>query len=137
MDISNLTSQITALRAETQERSISPERVGSLLQQLANLIKSAAESAATQNDIYEITDNALSNIRASVAATANGLSITLTYSELDGEEFPQTVTLPLASSEAAGVLSAGLPTPGSHGKSRQALWFVVCCQLHPAPAEAL
>ena len=106
MDISNLTSQITALRAETQERSISPERVGSLLQQLANLIKSAAESAATQNDIYEITDNALSNIRASVAATANGLSITLTYSELDGEEFPQTVTLPLASSEAAGVLSA-------------------------------
>jgi hypothetical protein len=95
MDISNLTSQITALRAETQERSISPERVGSLLQQLANLIKSAAESAATQNDIYEITDNALSNIRASVAATANGLSITLTYSELDGEEFPQTVTLPL------------------------------------------
>lgn len=106
MDISNLTSQITALRAETQERSISPERVGSLLQQLANLIKSAAESAATQNDIYEITDNALSNIRASVAATANGLSITLTYSELDGEEFPQTVTLPLASNEAAGVLSA-------------------------------
>ena len=96
MDISNLTSQITALRAETQERSISPERVGSLLQQLANLIKSAAESAATQNDIYEITDNALSNIRASVAATANGISITLTYSELDGEEFPQTVTLPLS-----------------------------------------
>lgn len=106
MDISNLTSQITALRAETQERSISPERVGSLLQQLANLIKSAAESAATQNDIYEITDNALSNIRASVAATANGINITLTLFELDGEEFPQTVTLPLASSEAAGVISA-------------------------------
>lgn len=106
MDITNLTSQITSLRAETQERSITPERVGSLLQQLANLIKSTADSAATQNDIYEITDNAVSNMRTAVAASANGVTVTLTLIELDGEDFAKTITLPIATANAAGLISA-------------------------------
>ena len=106
MDITNLTSQISSLRSETQERSITPERVGSLLQQLANLIKSTADSAATQDDIYEITDNAVSNMRAAVAASANGVTVTLTLIELDGEDFAKTISLPIATANAAGLISA-------------------------------
>lgn len=106
MDIINLTSQITSLRSETQERSITPERVGSLLQQLANLIKSTADSAATQDDIYEINDNAVANMRVAVTPTANGANIKLTLIELDGEELDKTITLPVASSTSAGIISA-------------------------------
>ena len=105
MDISNLTSQISALRAETQERSITPERVGNILQQLANLIKGTAEGAATLNDINEINDNALSDLSATVTASANGITVTLTLTELDGGTSQKTFTIPVASASAAGLLS--------------------------------
>lgn len=106
MDITNLTSQITSLRSETQERSITPERVGSLLQQLANLIKNTDDRAATQDDIYEINDNAVSNMRVTVTPTANGATIRLSLIELDGEEFDKIITLPVASTSSAGIISA-------------------------------
>ena len=106
MDISNITSQITALRAETQEHSISPERVGKLLQQLANLIKSAAENGSAHDGLEGSSGNALSDILASVAPTASAMAITLTCIGTDGEESPKSVSLPLASAEAAGIISA-------------------------------
>ena len=42
IDITNLTSLITAFRNETEQGSISPETLGALLQAIANQLTSAA-----------------------------------------------------------------------------------------------
>ncbi len=106
MDITALTNAITLLRSETQERSISPERVGNLLQQLANLIKSTEEGAAKQETVDEINNTAIGNISAIVATTTTGISVTLTLTELDGETAKRTFSLPVATATRAGVISA-------------------------------
>ena len=48
MDISNLTSLINALRAETQEDSITPESLGALLQKIVDVLGSAASNLTVQ-----------------------------------------------------------------------------------------
>ena len=42
IDITNLTSLITAFRNETEQGSISPETLGALLQAIANQLKDAS-----------------------------------------------------------------------------------------------
>ncbi len=106
MDITALTNAITLLRSETQERSISPERVGSLLQQLANLIKSAAEEAATQEEVNEIKNTALVDIATQVAALASSLTLKMTLTEMDGDTATRTFSLPVVNSTKAGIVSA-------------------------------
>lgn len=58
IDITNLTSLITAFRNETEQGSISPETVGSLLQAIANLL-SAATTEQEQIKLTNIYDNLL------------------------------------------------------------------------------
>lgn len=48
MDISNLTSLINALRAETQEDSITPESLGALLQRIVDVLGDAASDFTVQ-----------------------------------------------------------------------------------------
>jgi len=58
IDITNLTSLITAFRNETEQGSISPETLGSLLQAIANLL-SAASTDQEQIKLTNIYDNLL------------------------------------------------------------------------------
>lgn len=58
IDITNLTSLITAFRNETEQGSISPETVGSLLQAIANLL-SAATTEQEQSKLTNIYNNLL------------------------------------------------------------------------------
>lgn len=48
MDISQLTSLITAFRAETRQDAITPDSLGSLLQKIANVLEGAAEYTTVQ-----------------------------------------------------------------------------------------
>lgn len=56
IDITNLTSLITAFRQETEQGSISPETLGSLLQAIANLL-SAASTDQEQADLTSLYNN--------------------------------------------------------------------------------
>ena len=58
IDITNLTSLITAFRNETEQGSISPETLGSLLQAIANLL-SAASTDQEQIKLTNIYNNLL------------------------------------------------------------------------------
>ena len=56
IDITNLTSLITAFRNETEQGSISPETLGSLLQAIANELKNAS-SAQEEIDLETLQTN--------------------------------------------------------------------------------
>ena len=58
IDISNLTSLITAFRQETEQGSISPETLGALLQAIANQLQSATTDQE-QSKLTNIYDNLL------------------------------------------------------------------------------
>ena len=58
IDISNLTSLITAFRQETEQGSISPETLGALLQAIANQLQSATTDQE-QTKLSNIYDNLL------------------------------------------------------------------------------
>ena len=51
IDTTSLTALITAFRAEVTQNSISPEKVGSILQQIADLLA----TAAPDSDMSELT----------------------------------------------------------------------------------
>ncbi len=106
MDITALTNAITLLRSETQERSISPERVGNLLQQLANLIKTTEEQAATQDEVDGIKNTALTDIATQVLSLANAITLKMTLTEMDGDTATRTFSLPVVDSAKAGIVSA-------------------------------
>ena len=101
-NINSITALITALRSETQERSITPERVGALLQQLANLIA----HCTTDTEFNPIYENAVLNIQGSVSRTANGMTLNLTLLDSLEVDTPVNISIPLATASAAGVLSA-------------------------------
>ena len=58
IDISNLTSLITAFRQETEQGSISPETLGALLQAIANQLQNATTDQE-QTKLSNIYDNLL------------------------------------------------------------------------------
>ena len=51
IDVNQLTSLISAFRVETEKESISPETVGSLLQNITDLLANA--SSSTEQQIFE------------------------------------------------------------------------------------
>ena len=116
-DISAITTLISALRAETQENSITPERVGILLQKLADLLRGCAtdaevvpggtppSGAASQADLNALKDVAVVNVAPSINRTANALNVVLTLTEADGGVKTVTISLPLAEQAMAGVIS--------------------------------
>lgn len=74
IDISQLSSLITALRNETQSEAITPESLGELLQQIANLLA----SAGTSEDVSRVT-RALAEVNDYVSG------IQVNIQELTGE----------------------------------------------------
>ncbi|MGM9714350.1 MAG: hypothetical protein ACI4TM_11225 [Candidatus Cryptobacteroides sp.] len=72
IDVSNLNSLITALRAETAKDAISPDSLGSLLQKITDVIASAAKDS----DVSDITNwkSLLSAISSCVTAIQQNLS---------------------------------------------------------------
>ena len=117
-NISSITSVISSLRAETQEASITPERIGALLQQLANIIANCAtdaqlaeiqggssEEGVSTNEFNALKNAAIVNIAARVTRNESGATITLTLTEGDDDTTAVNISLPLASSTLAGLIS--------------------------------
>jgi len=101
-NIQNITQLITALRSETREASITPERLGTLLQLQANLIANCVKDSEFQ-PIYE---NAVLNIQGSVSRTGNGMTLNLTLIDALNVDTPVTISIPVATTAQAGILSA-------------------------------
>lgn len=101
-NINSITALITSLRSETQERSITPERVGNLFQQLANLLA----HCTTDTEFNPIYENAVLNIRSAVSRTANTLTINLTLLDSLETDTPVNISIPMASNSQAGIISA-------------------------------
>ena len=70
IDTTNLTTLITAFRNETEQDSISPETLGSLLQQIADIIK----GATSDEDVLLLTNwfNNAKTLGSSIAAIEQG-----------------------------------------------------------------
>ena len=79
MDVSNITRQISALRAQTAPDSITPEGLGSILQAIANLISelSNIDTGTSTNLIARVEQlegdmqTAMGNAQSAAAAAAN------------------------------------------------------------------
>ena len=117
-NITSITSVISSLRAETQEASITPERIGALLQQLANLIANCATDSQLANiqvggstdgvdpeEFDALKNTAIVNIASRVTRTAEAVNITLTLTEGDDDTSAVNISIPLASATLAGVIS--------------------------------
>ena len=117
-NITSITSVISSLRAETQEASITPERIGALLQQLANLIANCATDSQLANiqvggstdgvdpeEFDALKNTAIVNIASRVTRTAEAVNITLTLTEGDDDTSAVNISIPLATATLAGVIS--------------------------------
>ena len=75
IDITNLTSLITAFRNETEQGSISPETLGALLQAIANELKKASTETDQNSKIARLQslvddlNTSLTNIQGALGAT--------------------------------------------------------------------
>lgn len=113
MDINNLTRKISALRAMTAPDSITPEVLGSLLQQIADLI-----GALNQIDTSEATDliTRVSAAEANAETARQAAQNALTASEanvIDSFSFDQTGTVLQLSLKQHGHDAVLLNLPGA------------------------
>ena len=113
MDITNLTRKISALRAMTAPDSITPEVLGSLLQQIADLI-----GALNQIDTSEATDliTRVSAAEANAETARQAAQNALTASEanvIDSFSFDQTSTVLQLSLKQHGHDAVLLNLPGA------------------------
>ena len=113
IDISNLTSLITAFRQETEQGSISPETLGSLLQAIANLL-SAASTDQEQIKLTNIYDNllkmgnCLTNLAQGDADRNNVLADYAFFNPISGLHSAQRsqILIKQATTERAGAMRA-------------------------------
>ena len=113
IDITNLTSLITAFRNETEQGSISPETVGSLLQAIANLL-SAATTEQEQIKLTNIYDNllkmgnCLTNLAQGDADRNNVLADYAFFNPISGLHSAQRsqILIKQATTERAGAMRA-------------------------------
>lgn len=113
IDITNLTSLITAFRQETEQGSISPETLGSLLQAIANLL-SAATTDQEQTKLSNIYDNllkmgnCLTNLAQGDADRNNVLADYTFYNPVSGLHSAQRsqIFIKQATTERAGAMRA-------------------------------
>lgn len=123
IDISSITRQISALRAQTSPNSITPEGLGSILQKITNLIGSLSQVPEQEaTDLVARMTQCESDSRAalqaarSAQATADGNVIDVVGYELTATGVTVTVeqhsgssnsaTIPSATTTLAGVMSA-------------------------------
>lgn len=113
IDITNLTSLITAFRNETEQGSISPETLGSLLQAIANLL-SAASTDQEQTKLTNIYNNllkmgnCLTNLAQGDADRNNVLADYTFFNAVSGLHSAQRsqVLIKQATTERAGAMRA-------------------------------
>ena len=113
IDITNLTSLITAFRNETEQGSISPETVGSLLQAIANLL-SAATTEQEQSKLTNIYNNllkmgnCLTNLAQGDADRNNVLADYAFFNPISGLHSAQRsqILIKQATTERAGAMRA-------------------------------
>lgn len=113
IDITNLTSLITAFRNETEQESISPETLGSLLQAIANLL-SAASTDQEQIKLTNIYDNllkmgnCLTNLAQGDADRNNVLADYAFFNPISGLHSAQRsqILIKQATTERAGAMRA-------------------------------
>lgn len=113
IDITNLTSLITAFRNETEQGSISPETLGSLLQAIANLL-SAASTDQEQIKLTNIYDNllkmgnCLTNLAQGDADRNNVLADYSFFNPISGLHSAQRsqILIKQATTERAGAMRA-------------------------------
>lgn len=113
IDITNLTSLITAFRNETEQGSISPETLGSLLQAIANLL-SAASTDQEQSKLTNIYDNllkmgnCLTNLAQGDADRNNVLADYAFFNPISGLHSAQRsqILIKQATTERAGAMRA-------------------------------
>lgn len=113
IDITNLTSLITAFRNETEQGSISPETVGSLLQAIANQL-SAATTEQEQSKLTNIYNNllkmgnCLTNLAQGDADRNNVLADYAFFNPISGLHSAQRsqVFIKQATTERAGAMRA-------------------------------
>lgn len=121
MDVSNITRQISALRAQTAPDSITPEGLGTILQSLADLISelSNIDTGTETNLIARVeqvegdVQTALDNAQSASTLAANMLidtfslgadNVTITLHQHGYSAM--TLTLPAATVQSAGVMTA-------------------------------
>ena len=113
IDITNLTSLITAFRQETEQGSISPETLGSLLQAIANLL-SAASTDQEQIKLTNIYNNllkmgnCLTNLAQGDADRNNVLADYAFFNPISGLHSAQRsqILIKQATTERAGAMRA-------------------------------
>lgn len=113
IDITNLTSLITAFRQETEQGSISPETLGALLQAIANQLQNATTDQE-QTKLTNIYDNllkmgnCLTNLAQGDADRNNVLGDYTFYNPISGLHSAQRgqVLIKQATTERAGAMRA-------------------------------
>ena len=113
IDISNLTSLITAFRQETEQGSISPETLGALLQAIANQLQNATtdQEQTKLSNIYDNLlrmGNCLTNLAQGDADRNNVLGDYTFYNVVSGIPSAQRgqVLIKQATTERAGAMRA-------------------------------
>ena len=111
IDISQLTSLISAFRVETEKESISPETVGSLLQAIADLLATA--TSESEYNILRFWKETLQQFRflydiqqRNVDDHSNVILSLMARSMVDGAASSLTLPIGPASRTQAGVMTA-------------------------------
>jgi len=111
MDISTLTPLITALRAETQEDSISPESLGALLQKVVDVLAQAAANSTVQQltqwqSIVRTCNSVITSLALGQQDSENVL-LTMKMQDLSqGSKVNASLALTKATTNRAGVMTA-------------------------------
>jgi len=111
MDISNLTSLINALRAETQEDSITPESLGALLQRIVDVLGDAASDFTVQQLVqWQRIEQQCTAVITSLAQGADDRNNLLLNVDVvnpsTGANLARIITLKQATTERAGIMRA-------------------------------
>ncbi|MBR5787271.1 MAG: hypothetical protein IKY35_01110 [Muribaculaceae bacterium] len=113
IDITNLTSLITAFRQETEQGSISPETLGALLQAIANELKDASNDTdlsklSSLYDNIKTMGNCLTNVVQGSADNNNVLADYTFFNPSTGMQSAQRsqVLIKQATTERAGAMRA-------------------------------
>lgn len=111
MDISNLTSLINALRAETQEDSITPESLGALLQRIVDVLGDAASDFTVQQleqwqHIIQMYTSVITSLQQGGDDRNNLLLNVDVVNPSTGVSLARVISLKQATTERAGIMRA-------------------------------
>lgn len=113
LDTTSLSALVSALKAETQKDSITPERIGSILEKILDLIKSAAtDTQLTSITSWKTTVSALGEVVTALSkGTVNATSVHLSYTSKKittgaATSYADGIAIGAATKDSAGVMTA-------------------------------